>query len=142
MIRKAENTNILVDIWLRASLEAHAFIASEYWYDNEKAMRDHFLPSSDNYVYKTEKGEILGFISLSNNFIEALFVDPAHQGKGIGKALLNHAKSLSRKLKLSVFERNRHAVDFYLRNDFMVEARCTDPEVDEVELIMAWRRVP
>ncbi len=38
-------------------------------------------------------GEIVGFLALSGNRLQQLFVAPAVQGQGVGKALLNFVKA-------------------------------------------------
>jgi GNAT superfamily N-acetyltransferase len=51
-------------------------------------------------------------------YLEDLFVDSEHRGRGIGKALLNHLNNLARsrgydRLEWSVLNWNQHAIDFY-----------------------------
>lgn len=130
------NTDILVDIWLRASLKAHNFIDPNLWHDNAEAMRDRFLRQTENYVFTNSEGAVTGFLALNGNHIEALFVDPAHQGKGVGRALIDHAKQLRGELTLAVYERNGKAVVFYHRNHFAVREQRTDTLTGEYELVM------
>lgn len=127
-------------LWLRASVMAHDFIPAAYWVENLDAMRDTYLPVSENYVCTNSCGEILGFISLSDSgHIEALFVAPEHQGHGVGRALLDRAKRLYPVLTLAVYEENSRAVDFYLRNGFTVTERRIEPATGHPELLMKWR---
>ena len=51
-------------------------------------------------------------------YLEDLFVDSEHRGRGIGKALLTHLESLARsrgydRLEWSVLKWNQRAIDFY-----------------------------
>lgn len=130
------NTELLVDVWLRASARAHNFIDPAFWQARSEAMRDVYLPSAENYVWIDSDGSLYGFISLRDNHIEALFVDPAHQGKGVGRALLDFAKDTCPQLTLAVYERNGKAVVFYHRNRFAVRERRVDALTGEYELLM------
>ena len=47
-----------------------------------------------------------GFIGLTGNYIEGIFVREVIQSKGIGKQLLNYAKGIKSSLRLSVYQKN------------------------------------
>ena len=68
-------------------------------------MREVYIPASETFVFEDSSG-VLGFYSLLDNQLAALFVDPAHQGKGFGKQLLDHAKCLRKALSLAVYKKN------------------------------------
>ena len=76
-----------------------------------------------------EDAQPAGFALFFNNFstflgkpgiyLEDLFVDPAHRGKGFGKALLNRLAELAvergcGRLEWSVLDWNQPSIDFYL----------------------------
>lgn len=119
IIRTAEPTDFdrLTELWLSASLDAHDFISSDFWQQNAEKMRQKYLPASENWVY-CENDQILGFFSLFNDNLSALFVEPPAQSRGIGRKLLDHAKILRPCLSLNVYEQNIRAVSFYSRNGF------------------------
>ena len=55
--------------------------------------------------------------------IERIYARPNHQGKGVGKALMQHSITQARHagaswLWLGVWERNSHAIEFYKRQGF------------------------
>lgn len=75
---------------------------------------------------------LVGFIALSNEWIEQLYVLPEWQGQGIGKALLKIAKSRSPTLSLWTFQQNKQARQFYERNDF-VPIEMTDGHGNEAK---------
>lgn len=137
IIRAAEPTDFdrLTELWLSASLEAHNFISSDFWQQNAEKMRHKYLPASENWVY-CENDQILGFFSLFNDNLAALFVDPAAQSRGIGRKLLDHAKILRPNLSLNVYEQNIRAVSFYSRNGFRVVQAQKDPHTGHSELLM------
>ena len=88
------------------------------------------LPRAEVYVYKGKRGgagveqsgsereEILGFIGLNGEYIEGIFVSHEAQSCGIGKALMDHVKERKQKLLLSVYKKNRRALNFYRRETF------------------------
>lgn len=128
----------VLQIWLGASLKAHHFISASYWQDELQNMREVYLPSAVNYIYKDEGLQIKGFISLCDDNVAALFVDPASQGLGIGKQLLAKAKSLNKQLSLNVYEQNTDAVGFYEKQGFVRVKKQLDNLSQHDELLMCW----
>ncbi len=58
------------------------------------------------------------FIGRPGIYLEDLFVDPPHRGKGVGKALLKHLAKLAQerrcgRLEWAVLDWNQPAIDFY-----------------------------
>ncbi|HLT06469.1 MAG TPA: N-acetyltransferase [Cyclobacteriaceae bacterium] len=127
----------VTEIWLESSIPAHDFIPEQYWKQNEKIMEEHYLPLSEVYVAE-ENGHILGFIALIDQQVAALFVHPDHQGKGIGKLLLQHTQSLREVLELKVYQKNTKSLGFYLNKGFEIVAESLDPHTGEKEWVMQW----
>ena len=70
-------------------------------------------------VWVVEEGGIAGFAGLTPGWLDHLYVDPALQRRGIGGALLGHAKALQPdRLQLWVFQKNEGARRFYERYGF------------------------
>jgi len=66
-----------------------------------------------------EEGRVVGFSGVSGEELTHLYVDPAAQNRGVGSALLDHAKGLSpQRLELWVFQKNGGARRFYERHGF------------------------
>jgi putative acetyltransferase len=130
----------MVALWLAASRTAHSFVPYEFWSSQADDMREIYLPGSETYVACGEDGAVLGFVSLSANHLAALFVDPVHQGRGIGRALLEHAQSLRQFLTLAVYVRNARAAAFYERNGFVAAHERVDERTGEPEMVMEWAR--
>ena len=61
---------------------------------------------------------MVGFIALIGNEVGAIFVDPSYHGLGIGRALMDKARSLREDLELEVFKRNALGRAFYDRYGF------------------------
>lgn len=140
MIRKStdDDTDEILAIWLSASIKAHDFIDAAYWRSQRDKMRDIYLPAAETHVYENKSG-VAGFCSLVGDTLAALFVSPAHQGQGIGKALLSHAKTLRRQLRLSVYKENTASCSFYLSQGFVVVGEQADEHTGHREYIMRTR---
>lgn len=106
MIRdyRAADIDQILAIWLSASTKAHGFIESAFWQSKISEMRDVYIPASETIVYEAE-GEVVGFYSLYENNLAAIFVAPSSQGKGLGSVLLNDAKNRRESLHLTVYPR-------------------------------------
>ena len=129
MIRAFEQRDMepVLNIWLSASVKAHDFIDAAYWQSHVETMRDVYLPASQTFVIEGQS-RVLGFCSLLGNQLAALFVAPDHQGQGLGKHLLDHAKSLHDELTLAVYKENTASLAFYLSQGFVVLKEQTDEQ--------------
>ncbi len=129
----------IVDIWYEVSLQAHGFISSEYWRANKDQMSNKYIPMSETFQ-ATDGENILGFISLLDDYLAAIFVKSEFQGRGIGSLLLNHAMSLRNNLQLKVFCKNAKSIEYYKSKGFSVISESKDNETGENELVMKWHK--
>ena len=142
MIRKFETQDLdaVMQIWLHGNLDAHAFIPASFWTGHFEIVRN-MLPQAELYVHESEDTrQIDGFIGLTGNHIEGIFVAKAARSKGVGKALLEYAKSRKPSLTLSVYQKNERALAFYQREQFTVQSEGIDEDTNEAELQMLWSR--
>ena len=142
MIRKFENLDLdaVMQIWLQANLDAHAFIPASFWEAHFEIVRD-MLPQAELYVHENEAPrQIDGFIGLTENHIEGIFVAESARSKGVGKSLLEYAKSCKPYLTLSVYQKNERALAFYRREKFVVQSEGIDEDTNEAEIQMFWTR--
>lgn len=115
----------LVDIWLRAVRQTHAFLTEEdirFYHDIVKggALKEVEIWMA---LHRGDKAPI-GFIGLTSTNVEMLFVDPAYHGQSAGRQLLNHAISLKgREITVDVNEQNEKAAAFYKRFGFIQTGR-------------------
>lgn len=142
MIRECVDGDIdaVMQIWLNTNIQAHSFISPDYWQKNFDTVKE-MMPLAEIYVYEDDcTKEIDGFIGMNNNYIEGIFVKKAVQSKGIGKQLLNHAKEGKATLRLSVYQKNKKAIQFYLREGFVIQSENKDNNTDEKEFVIVWNR--
>lgn len=140
MIRKMKDNDIsaILEIWLNENIRAHSFIDKSYWISNFEYVKN-ALPQTEVYVYE-RGGDIVGFIGLNGNYIEGIFVDRAFQSEGIGSALIEYAKAKHSVLTLNVYEKNKRALSFYIKQGFEITDKETDINTNETELKMTWKK--
>jgi len=138
MIRTFEINEIerVMEIWLNINIKAHDFIHTSYWKENYDLVKE-MLPDSTIFVYE-DNNQIQGFIGLTGNYIAGIFINSNSQSKGIGKELLDYVKKNNSELFLQVYKKNVRAVNFYLREDFLVSKEQIDEKTSEAELVMSW----
>ena len=140
MIRKLRKTDLdeVAYIWLHTNKNAHDFIAETYW-DEHFEMVKGMLGDAEIYVFE-EQGQIKGFVGLDGEYIAGIFVREKEQSLGIGKQLLDFAKSLKGQLKLNVYQKNERAIKFYTREQFEIQDEQTDEATGEAEYLMLWKK--
>ncbi len=142
MIRSYRKADLedMVRIWYEASVIAHSFIPASFWALQKGAMKEKYLPLAENFVFQEDR-QVAGFISLVGERVCALFVAPELQRRGIGKALLEYAKILKRKLSLKVYKENKSAFCFYEMCGFVVAGEEIDEYTDHMQILMEWDKL-
>jgi GNAT superfamily N-acetyltransferase len=101
-----------------------------------------FLDRAELWVAEEEGERVVGFAGLSGNELTHLYTDPSAQNRGVGRALLDHVKSLRpERLELWVFQKNEGARRFYERHGFEL-VRLTDGAGNmerEPDALYEWR---
>ena len=128
-----EDLGELLEVWYRASLVAHSFLSEEFFETERRQIAEHWLPIAETAVCETE-GRVVGFLSLIDNEVGAIFVDPDYQGRGIGRALMDAARDSRPFLELSVFEANCIGRRFYDAYGFELVDRQANEATGEPEL--------
>ena len=140
MIRKFQNDDLekVLSIWLQTNEEAHSFVSKTYWEGHLEMVRD-ALPKAELYVYE-DGSDLLGFIGLSETYVEGLFVKKEAQSRGIGKLLLEYVKKRKERLRLHVYSQNQRAMRFYEREGFLPNMKSFDKETGIWEVEMIWKK--
>lgn len=141
MIRKLRESDLsaVMKIWLDTNIKSHNFVSKEYWTSNYEIVKE-IIPKSEIYVYEEDDTNLIdGFIGLMDSYLAGLFVKDTAQSKGMGKQLLDYAKSIKSEMTLSVYQKNIRAVHFYQREQFQIQSENIDDNTNEKEFIMIWR---
>ena len=135
---KEKDLDNIMEIWLKSNIEAHNFVDKNYWINNFDLVKS-MIKESEIYIYE-ENNKILGFIGLSEDYIAGIFIDKEFRNKGIGKKLLDYAKDKKDKLSLDVYEKNNKAMNFYIKNQFIIDEKNFDDENNEYEYRLIWNK--
>jgi len=120
----------LVRRWHETNLVSYPYVEEHQRHTLEGAR--HFFRTkllSSCAVLVAEQGEsLLGLLALEAPWIRQFAVFPAHQRRGVGTALLRHARECSPdELRLFTFQRNDKARAFYEKHGFTVVALGISP---------------
>ena len=119
---------VLLDVWWNSVRSTHKFVSPE---DLQA-----FVPMVEDYLRSAEpelwvlcasSEQVMGFMGLSGNKIDALFLAPEFQRQGGGRRLVLHAQATREVLSVDVNEQNTGAVLFYQALGFVVEGRSGRP---------------
>lgn len=118
-IRKYRKTDLeaVLSSWERATRLAHSFMTDEFIDQERKNVADVYLPNTDTWVVVVD-GAVQGFIALMGNEVGAIFLQPEHHGKGIGKALMDKAQNLHGDIEVVVAKENPIGRKFYSQYGF------------------------
>jgi putative acetyltransferase len=119
MIREYEERDLseLLAAWYSASQVGHPFLSEAFFEQERQNIATRYLPIAETWVYVLD-GVVVGVISLVGNEVGGLFVDAKYHGQGIGRALMDKARSLRDVLELEVFEKNIIGRIFYDKYGF------------------------
>lgn len=112
----------VIDIWRRAVDATHDFLAPDDRLAID-AMVCTFLPQAPLWLAVDANDRPLAFMLVDGAHMEALFVDPACRGTGVGAALVRHALALHPGMTTDVNEQNAQAIGFYERMGFVRTGR-------------------
>lgn len=112
--------------------EIHSFESHVYFLN-------HILPKDYQVELALWGEEVVGIIAYNESEINQLYIHNDHQGKGIGKSLLQKAKDQSSgRLTLYTFERNKKAQRFYEKNGFKIIGRGHENEENLPDILYEW----
>lgn len=112
----------VVDIWRAAVDATHHFLTPA----DRAAIGEEvqgFLPFAPLWLAVDNDDRAVGFMLLDGSHMEALFIDPAYHGQGVGRQLVEHGLELSPAMTTDVNEQNPQALGFYQRLGFQPTGR-------------------
>lgn len=111
----------LAGIWERSVRATHDFLKEEDFNEIRKALIPEYFPNVNLYAIVCDR-VYAGFIGLSSDTIEMLFVDSSYRGQGYGSTLIDFARQRGA-TKVDVNQQNTSALNFYKAKGFRVVAR-------------------
>ena len=81
----------LSELWEASVRSTHHFLSEEDIQYYKPLVQNVYFPAVQLYIIKNKDNRISGFLGLSDDLIEMLFIHPSEQGKGYGKTLLEFA---------------------------------------------------
>ena len=113
----------LIALWESSVRATHHFLGDEDIDYFKKKILEGYFDFVDLYAAKSADEKILGFLGLTSEKIEMLYVQPDQMGKGIGKFLLRYAIQDKGVSMVDVNEENQQAVGFYQKMGFKINKR-------------------
>lgn len=111
----------LAGIWERSVMATHNFLKKEDFNEIKAALIPDYFPNVVLYAI-ANKGVYVGFIGLSTDSTEMLFIDNDRRGQGYGAALIEYARQRGA-TKVDVNEQNLSALNFYKAKGFRIIGR-------------------
>jgi putative acetyltransferase len=130
----------MYDVWHASVLATHDFLAESDFTDICVLVRRDYLPNHSFLVAVDDKDRVIGFMGMTDNSIDSLFIDPAHRAKGLGRAFVAEAFSKADRLEVEVNAQNLQAVGFYEAMGFVVFAALPDDDCGRPYPILRMRR--
>lgn len=142
LIREAQPDDVdaIAELYER-SFGTLSFLPTLHTLEEHRAWFGQIVAEREVWVWEDES-IILGFIALGEATVDYLYVAPEMTGRGLGSALLDHAKARRPNgFSLWTFQQNKGARRFYERHGLRV-VRLTDGEHNEErtpDALYAWR---
>ena len=143
-IYKPEDCEEVIEVWFAASRVATPFLSEEFLAEERDNIRQVHLKEAETWVFEHEDS-VAGFIALIGNEVGGIFVRPEYQGRGIGRALMDHAAGMRNDLFLDVFEENFIGRRFYDRYGFQLQHEHVHDRTGHMQLRLVFsprRRAP
>ena len=119
----ADDVPRALEIWRSAVDATHGFLTPEDRAEIDTMVANEFLPKAELWIATDDDERAVGFLVMDGPMIDALFVDPACHGRGVGTALLDHALELQPNATVDASEQATNALPFYLGRGFRVVGR-------------------
>lgn len=114
--------NEILQIWEASVKATHHFLKPGEIEFYKPLILKYALPELAHLFGIRQDNKLCGFIGLSEQKIEMLFIAPEYFCRGLGSLLLNHAVTLGYKL-VDVNEENPEALKFYQHQGFHIVSR-------------------
>ena len=120
---EASDVPRLVEVWEASVRATHDFLSEADIQFFRPSVRDELYGALALACVRDADGRLAGFVGVAEDNVNALFIHPDVRGRGVGRALLEHATTVLGATRVDVNEQNGQAVGFYERMGFAVEGR-------------------
>jgi putative acetyltransferase len=110
--RDAADLPRLFAIWAAAVRATHQFLTAEDFAFYAEQVQHLYLPLANLEVVEHD-GAVAGFLGLEDAKVDALFLDPAYQRQGVGRAVMAEVFRRFPRVTLDVNAQNEGARAFY-----------------------------
>ncbi len=136
----SEYSDPIVRMW-RAAFEQAVGVVDKNPIEQQRAYLEKVVVPNNRVLVVLDEGsgDVVGFSAVNSKMIDHLYIHIKHQGKGLGTALLNHAKENSNGgLQLYTFKSNAGAQRFYEQHDFKIIARGFEEMWQLEDILYEW----
>ncbi|HAH44092.1 acetyltransferase [Gimesia sp.] len=112
-----------LDVWEASVRATHDFLDEDTIQSLKPLVQEACLECLPVYCVRDESQAVIGFVGVESPKIEALFIDPAWRGNGIGRQLVSYAVNELGAELVDVNEQNEQALGFYQHLGFEVAHR-------------------
>lgn len=108
-----EDGDRLVDVWEASARATHHFLTEADYAFLKPLVLPGLLGLQHLFGARDADGELVGFVGVEGDNMEALFVHPGWFGRGVGRFLARYAVDELGATRVDVNEQNEQAVAFY-----------------------------
>ena len=141
---QAEDFDAVTVLWRIArekSLPEFQLEKGHFFYEDRNYFQNYVLKNNKVWIVERENSPV-GFMAMNRDFIDQLYIDPDFQRRGIGRSLLDFARTQSPEhLWLYTHQVNVQARAFYEKNGFVAEKfGVSPPPESEPDVEYHWRQ--
>jgi ribosomal protein S18 acetylase RimI-like enzyme len=130
----------VVALWYRSWSDAFSSLIHPQPFEQWKSRFQNDYSQQGNTWVATSQDRVVGFVVVNDHVISQIFVAVAMQGRGVGTALLNHAKNLyPNGLRLTTLQQNEPARRFYGKHGFVAGAVGVNPVNGQPNIEYYWK---
>lgn len=138
---RPDEVDTVLALWRTTSAATYDFLKVKHSAEEDRNYFTNVIAAENQLWIAEEYDEILGFLAINGSYVDRLYIHPDHQREGIGKTLVDHAKSLSPTgLELHTHVKNVNACAFYEKEGFVaVKYGMSPPPESEPDVEYQWR---
>ncbi|WP_125573802.1 GNAT family N-acetyltransferase [Levilactobacillus huananensis] len=131
----------LLAVWEGAVKATHRFLSAEEIAAIKQYVPQALLEVPHLIVVENDEQVPVGFMGITNQHLEMLFIAREEEGKGLGKALINYGLEKYAVNDLAVNEQNPQAKGFYEHMEFATYKRTEQDEQGNPYPLLYMRKV-